>query len=94
MNVIDKFEDRRGSSKILLASIRACAEGISLTAASRVIFLDFDWTPSKTKHAIALTFWPGQVILVYVYHLLMTGSMEEDKYRRTIWKQWVFLYDF
>lgn len=56
MNVIDKFEDRRGSSKILLASIRACAEGISLTAASRVIFLDFDWTPSKTKHAIALTF--------------------------------------
>lgn len=90
----DKFEDCRGSSKILLASINACAEGISLTAASRVISLDFDWIPSKTKQTIALAFRPGQKKMFYVYHLLMTGSMEEDKHRRTIWKLWVFLYYF
>ncbi|RHN80703.1 putative DNA helicase chromatin remodeling SNF2 family [Medicago truncatula] len=88
-NVIDKFEDRCGDSKILLASINACAEGISLTAASRVIFLDSEWNPSKTKQAIARAFRPGQEKMVYVYHLLMTGSMEEDKYRRTTWKEWV-----
>ncbi|CAL5203015.1 unnamed protein product [Lathyrus oleraceus] len=87
--VIDKFEDPRGSSKILLASINACAEGISLTAASRVIFLDSEWNPSKTKQAIARAFRPGQQKMVYVYQLLTNGSLEEDKHRRTAWKEWI-----
>nr|KYP44957.1 DNA repair and recombination protein RAD54 [Cajanus cajan] len=87
--VIDKFEDPRGGSKVLLASITACAEGISLTAASRVVFLDSEWNPSKTKQAIARAFRPGQQKMVYVYQLLATGTLEEDKYRRTTWKEWV-----
>ncbi|CAK8566439.1 unnamed protein product [Lathyrus sativus] len=87
--VIDKFENPRGRSKVLLASINACAEGISLTAASRVIFLDSEWNPSKTKQAIARAFRPGQQKMVYVYQLLTTGSMEEDKHRKTVWKEWI-----
>ncbi|KAK7300481.1 hypothetical protein RJT34_11325 [Clitoria ternatea] len=87
--VMDKFEEPGGASKILLASITACAEGISLTAASRVIMLDSEWNPSKTKQAIARAFRPGQQKMVYVYQLLVTGSLEEDKYRRTTWKEWV-----
>ncbi|XP_057432003.1 SNF2 domain-containing protein CLASSY 2-like [Lotus japonicus] len=87
--VIDKFEDRCGASKVLLASISACAEGVSLTAASRVIFLDSEWNPSKTKQAIARAFRPGQDKVVYVYQLLAAGSFEEDKYRKTNWKDWV-----
>ncbi|KAL2317089.1 hypothetical protein Fmac_030965 [Flemingia macrophylla] len=87
--VMDKFEEPGGVSKILLASITACAEGISLTAASRVIMLDSEWNPSKTKQAIARAFRPGQQKVVYVYQLLVTGSLEEDKYRRTTWKEWV-----
>ncbi|TKY47586.1 SNF2 domain-containing protein CLASSY 1 [Spatholobus suberectus] len=87
--VIDKFEDPGGVSKVLFASITACAEGISLTAASRVVFLDSEWNPSKTKQAIARAFRPGQQKMVYVYQLLATGTLEEDKYRRTTWKEWV-----
>jgi len=87
--VIDKFEDPRSGSKILLASINACAEGISLTVASEVTFLDYEWNPSKTKQAIARALRPGQQKMVYVYQLLTTRSMEEDKYRRTTWKEWV-----
>jgi DNA repair and recombination RAD54-like protein len=87
--IMDKFEEPGGVSKILLASITACAEGISLTAASRVIMLDSEWNPSKTKQAIARAFRPGQQKMVYVYQLLVTGSLEEDKYRRTTWKEWV-----
>ncbi|KAL2955351.1 hypothetical protein AAZX31_18G023400 [Glycine max] len=87
--VIDKFEEHGGASKVLLASITACAEGISLTAASRVIFLDSEWNPSKTKQAIARAFRPGQEKMVYVYQLLVTGTLEEDKYKRTTWKEWV-----
>ncbi|CAA0831350.1 SNF2 domain-containing protein CLASSY 1 [Striga hermonthica] len=87
--LIDKFEERAGPSKVMLASISACAEGISLTAASRVILLDSEWNPSKSKQAIARAFRPGQSKVVYVYQLLGTGTLEEDKYGRTTWKEWV-----
>ncbi|CAM8916809.1 hypothetical protein QQ045_033143 [Rhodiola kirilowii] len=87
--VMDKFEEVGGSSKVLLASITACAEGVSLTAASRVVMLDSEWNPSKTKQAIARAFRPGQQRVVYVYQLLATNTMEEEKYDRTTWKEWV-----
>ncbi|XP_050209974.1 SNF2 domain-containing protein CLASSY 2-like [Mercurialis annua] len=87
--IIDKFEEPGSPSRVLLASITACAEGISLTAASRVILLDSEWNPSKTKQAIARAFRPGQQKVVYVYQLLATGTLEEDKYSRTTWKEWV-----
>ncbi|KAF5752598.1 hypothetical protein HS088_TW01G00513 [Tripterygium wilfordii] len=87
--VMDRFEVAGGPSRVLLASITACCEGISLTAASRVIMLDSEWNPSKTKQAIARAFRPGQQKMVFVYQLLATGSLEEDKYRRTTWKEWV-----
>ncbi|KAF8113428.1 hypothetical protein N665_0050s0078 [Sinapis alba] len=87
--VIDKFEEPGNPSRVLLASITACAEGISLTAASRVIMLDSEWNPSKTKQAIARAFRPGQQKIVYVYQLLSRGTLEEDKYKRTTWKEWV-----
>lgn len=87
--VMDKFEEVGGASKVLLASITACAEGVSLTAASRVILLDSEWNPSKTKQAIARAFRPGQQRVVYVYQLLATGTLEEEKYDRTTWKEWV-----
>lgn len=60
-----------------------------MTAASRVILLDSEWNPSKTKQAIARAFRPGQQKVVYVYQLLATGTLEEDKYSRTTWKEWV-----
>ncbi|KAF8394861.1 hypothetical protein HHK36_018798 [Tetracentron sinense] len=87
--VIDKFEEPGGASKVLLASITACSEGISLTAASRVVLLDSEWNPSKTRQAIARAFRPGQERVVYVYQLLAHGTLEEDKYGRTTWKEWV-----
>ncbi|KAI9110713.1 hypothetical protein K1719_018151 [Acacia pycnantha] len=85
--VIDKFEEPGGASKILLASITACSEGISLTAASRVILLESEWNPSRTRQAIARAFRPGQQRIVYVYQLLLTGTMEEEKFRKTTRKE-------
>ncbi|KAJ1403404.1 SNF2-related, N-terminal domain [Sesbania bispinosa] len=43
--------------------------------------------PSKIKQAIIRAFRPGQEKMVYVYQLLGKSSMEEDKYRRTTWKE-------
>ncbi|KAL2251288.1 UNVERIFIED_CONTAM: SNF2 domain-containing protein CLASSY 1 [Sesamum indicum] len=86
---MDKFEEPGGPLKVMLTSITACAEGISLTAASRVILLDSEWNPSKSKQAIARAFRPGQNKVVYVYQLLATNTLEEEKLSRTTWKEWV-----
>ncbi|OVA02805.1 SNF2-related [Macleaya cordata] len=87
--VIDKFEEPGGVSQVLLASIGACGEGISLTAASRVVLLDSEWNPSKIKQAVGRAFRPGQEKVVYVYQLLTSGTVEEKKHNMTAWKDWV-----
>ncbi|KAK9167271.1 hypothetical protein Scep_002462 [Stephania cephalantha] len=84
--IIDKFEIPHGPSQVLLASMAACSEGISLTAASRVVLLDSEWNPSKTKQAVARAFRPGQERDVFVYQLLASGTMEEGKYDKNMWK--------
>ncbi|TVT97793.1 hypothetical protein EJB05_56927, partial [Eragrostis curvula] len=88
-DVMDKFNgDRKGKRKVLIASTTACAEGISLTGASRVVMLDSEWNHSKTRQAIARAFRPGQERMVYVYLLVASGTWEEDKYNSNRRKAW------
>ncbi|XP_072960913.1 SNF2 domain-containing protein CLASSY 1-like [Typha angustifolia] len=88
--VMDSFNgDFEGKRKVLLASTNACAEGISLTAASRLVMLDSEWNHSKTRQAIARAFRPGQERVVYVYLLLASGTWEEDKYESNLRKAWM-----
>ncbi|KAG0498999.1 hypothetical protein HPP92_003690 [Vanilla planifolia] len=87
---MDRFNgDVENICKVLIASTSACAEGISLTAASRVVLLDSEWNHSKTRQAIARAFRPGQEREVYVYKLLASGTWEEDKYQSNEWKAWL-----
>ncbi|KAK3128108.1 hypothetical protein QOZ80_7AG0582710 [Eleusine coracana subsp. coracana] len=89
-DVMDKFNgDRKGNRKVLIASTTACAEGISLTGASRLVMLDSEWNHSKTRQAIARAFRPGQERKVYVYLLVASGTWEEDKYNRNRRKAWI-----
>ncbi|XP_056169517.1 SNF2 domain-containing protein CLASSY 1-like [Syzygium oleosum] len=86
--VINQFQEPGHTSRILLASMD-CAQGISLTAASRVILLDSVWNPSKTRQAITRAFRPGQQKVVYVYQLLLVNTPEEEMYWRIAWKECV-----
>ncbi|WVZ67175.1 hypothetical protein U9M48_016294, partial [Paspalum notatum var. saurae] len=90
-DVMDKFNsDRQGKKrKVLIASTTACAEGISLTGASRLVMLDSEWNHSKTRQAIARAFRPGQERMVYVYLLVTSGTWEEDKYNSNRRKAWI-----
>ena len=78
--LIHNFNDENSQSKILLASTRACSEGISLVGASRVVLLDVEWNPSVEKQAISRAYQIGQKKVVYTYHLLTQGTKECDKY--------------
>lgn len=89
-DVMDKFNsDREGKRKVLIASTTACAEGISLTGASRLVMLDSEWNHSKTRQAIARAFRPGQERMVFVYLLVASGTWEEDKYNSNRRKAWI-----
>lgn len=88
--IMDKFNmGTNNECRVLLASTLACAEGISLTAASRVVLLDSEWNHAKTRQAIARAFRPGQTKVVYVYRLLALDTWEEDKYNSNEWKAWL-----
>ncbi|KAJ4712600.1 SNF2 domain-containing protein [Melia azedarach] len=79
---INVFNDPRSEARVLLASTRACCEGISLVGASRVVLLDVVWNPSVERQAISRAYRLGQKKVVYVYHLITSETMEAKKYCR------------
>ncbi|XP_051132925.1 SNF2 domain-containing protein CLASSY 4-like [Andrographis paniculata] len=85
--VINAFNDPDNDSKIMLASIRCCSEGISLVGASRVILLDVVWNPSVEQQAICRAYRIGQKKFVHSYHLMTAGTAEADKYCRQAEKE-------
>ncbi|CAA7406742.1 unnamed protein product [Spirodela intermedia] len=84
--VIERFNNEESSARLLLASTRACSEGISLTGASRVVLLDVVWNPAVERQAVSRAHRLGQERVVYVYHLITAGSREGDKYLRQVEK--------
>ncbi|XP_072987329.1 SNF2 domain-containing protein CLASSY 3-like [Typha latifolia] len=79
---IDVFNDLKSEAKVLLASTKACCEGISLTGASRVVLLDVVWNPAVGRQAISRAYRIGQEKIVYTYNLITSGTKEGDKYDR------------
>ncbi|KAL3499796.1 hypothetical protein ACH5RR_038889 [Cinchona calisaya] len=79
---ISSLNDPSSEVKVLLASTKACSEGINLVGASRVILLDVVWNPSVERQAISRAYRLGQEKLVYVYHLIISGTLEVEKYVR------------
>ncbi|XP_039141613.1 SNF2 domain-containing protein CLASSY 3-like [Dioscorea cayenensis subsp. rotundata] len=81
-SAIDVFNDFKSEAKVLLASMKACSEGISLVGASRVVLLDVVWNPSVERQAISRAFRLGQEKHVYTYHLITPSSGERAKHDR------------
>lgn len=79
---IEAFNNPNNDSRVLLASTRACCEGISLTGASRIVLLDVVWNPAVGRQAISRAFRIGQKKFVYTYNLITYGTGEGDKYDR------------
>ncbi|KAJ3671531.1 hypothetical protein LUZ60_007610 [Juncus effusus] len=79
---IDIFNNPNSEARVLLASTRACCEGISLTGASRVVLLDVVWNPAVGRQAISRAYRIGQQKFVYTYNLITFGTSEVEKYDR------------
>ena len=63
--------------KVALLSITSCSEGITLTAASIVIFCELYWVPGLIEQAEARAHRVGQKDCVMCYYLVMPNSPDE-----------------
>lgn len=86
VDLVDQFNARQ-SVFLFLASTSAGGVGLNLTAANRVVVFDPSWDPSKDLQAQDRAYRLGQRRDVHVYRLLGTGTLEEQIYRRQIYKQ-------
>ncbi|KAG0616438.1 hypothetical protein M758_5G115600 [Ceratodon purpureus] len=84
--IIERFNDPHGKIRVLTLSTKACGEGITLTGASRVVFMDVLWNPAVLRQAIHRAFRLGQTKVVHVYRLVVTDCMEEEKYKKMVLK--------
>lgn len=65
---------------VMLLTFQIGAEGMNLTEANNIIFLDSWWSPSVSRQAIARALRIGQERPVNVYKFRMAGSIEDRVY--------------
>ena len=83
-------EFQEGKTRIFLGTIGAGSEGITLTKASTVIFLDRDWTPAANEQAEDRLHRIGQKNAVQVIDIVADDTI--DKYREEqliLKKEWI-----
>ena len=73
--VVRSFQD--GEVPIFLISLKAGGHGLNLTAADTVIHFDPWWNPAVENQATDRAHRLGQTKNVFVYKLVVAGSIEE-----------------
>uniref|UniRef100_M1DY63 Chromatin remodeling complex subunit n=1 Tax=Solanum tuberosum TaxID=4113 RepID=M1DY63_SOLTU len=84
---IHSLNDPKSDVKVLLSSIKAWSEGISLIGSSRVVLLDVLWNPSIEQHAISHAYRNGHIKFVHVYYPV-TSKWEVDKIEQQMRKKY------
>ena len=62
-------------------SIQACSHGLTLTAASTVVFAELSWTPSVMSQAEDRAHRIGQSDSVNVYYLHGAGTLDDHIFK-------------
>jgi len=73
--------------RMFLGTTEACKEGLTLTAASNVIFIDYPWNWASYSQAYSRAHRIGQKNAVTVYNLICTGTIDEKVFNTIINKK-------
>lgn len=82
---VDKFQTD-SSCMVMLGSVKAMGVGITLTAASNVIWLDEPWTAGVKEQGNDRTHRPGQKNNVNIYTLMCKDTKDEGVHK-TVYKK-------
>lgn len=71
----DDFQNKE--FRLLIGNISSMNLGLTLTAATRVVFAEYDWTPSANEQAEDRAHRIGQTSSVFVQYLVLPKSLDE-----------------
>ena len=83
---VEQFQ-KNPTKRVFIGSIMACAEGLTLTASSTVIFLELLFSPDKMCQAEDRVHRIGQEDKVKIYHLVLNGSIDANMVHILVRKQ-------
>jgi len=83
---VDRFQTDP-TIKVFIGGIKAAGIGITLTAATHVVFAELDWVPANISQAEDRCHRIGQAGNVVVQHLVMDGSLDARLAKVLVWKQ-------
>jgi len=85
-DAVQRFQND-DSVKLFVGSISAAGVGLTLTAASTVVFAELDWTPANLSQAEDRAHRIGQTNSVLVQHIVIDGSMDSNLAKQIVEKQ-------
>lgn len=83
---VDRFQ-KDADCQLFIGSIMAAGVGLTLTAASHVVFIEEDWVPGNMSQAEDRCHRIGQQDSVLVQHLVLEGSLDAYMVHTIIRKQ-------
>jgi len=83
----DIFQGRGVMGRLIMGNISAMNLGLTLTAATRVVFVEYDWTPANNEQAEDRAHRIGQHDSVFVQYLVLPNSLDERVLQRVLEKQ-------
>lgn len=80
--IVKAFNSPTNPIQILLLSAKAGGVGLTLTGANHICLMEPDWNPSVDTQAAGRVWRQGQSKTVYIYRIVMNGTVEESMIQR------------
>jgi len=84
-SIVDEFQT--GSSRVIVGNIKAMGTGLTLHAASDVVFLEMDWTPGMNTQAEDRIHRIGQDQVCHIHYLVYADSVDAFIARKVVKKK-------